>query len=251
MLLLKEKKVLVTGGTSGLGKQIALLFAKQGADVAIFGTNVQRGEKVAQDIQEERVDSDQKVCFKAVDVSKKNQVDEAMNHLLEAWGSFDILVNCAGVTRDKLFIRMDEKDWDDVIDINLKSIYNLCQVLAKPMMKSRKGVIINVSSVIGLKGNAGQVNYAASKSGIVGFTKALAVELGRRNIRVNCIAPGFIKTPMTDKLTEEQRQSILTSIPMGRLGHPEEIANAALFLASDMSNYMTGQVLVVDGGMIA
>ena len=251
MTLLKGKKALITGGTSGLGKQIALSFAKQGAHVAVFGTNIQRAKDTAEKIQEKRSSSDQKVWFETVDVSNKEQVNEAVDRLTEAWGSIDILVNCAGVTRDKLFMRMAEDDWDHVINTNLKSVYNLCHAFVKPMMKARSGKIINISSVIGLTGNPGQVNYAASKLGMVGLTGSLAKELGPRNICVNCIAPGFFKTPMTDKLTDEQKQGILSRVPMGRLGDPKEVADAAVFLASDMSSYITGQVLTVDDGMLA
>ena len=189
--------------------------------------------------------------FETVDVSNKAEVNEALDRLLGTWGGVDILVNCAGITRDKLFMRMEEDDWDQVIDTNLKSVYNLCHSLVRPMMKRRSGKIINVSSVIGLTGNPGQVNYAASKLGMVGFTRSLAKELAPRNINVNCIAPGFFETPMTDSLTEEQKEKIINKVPMGRLGDPIEIAHAAVFLASEKSNYITGQVLTVDGGMIA
>lgn len=251
MTLLKGKKALITGGTSGLGRQIALSFANHGADVAIFGTNLQRAKDTAEKIQEEQVNPSQKVWFKTVNVAQKSQVNKAVDQLLDSWKSIDILVNCAGVTRDKLFMRMGEEDWDHVIDTNLKSVYNLCHAFVKSMMKLRRGKIINVSSVIGLMGNPGQVNYAASKLGMIGLTGSLAKELGPRNICVNCIAPGFFKTPMTDKLTDKQKQAILARVPMGRLGDPSEVADAAIFLASDMSNYITGQVLTVDGGMIA
>lgn len=251
MELLKGKRALITGGTSGLGKQIALAFAEEGAHVAIFGTNLQRAKEVAQKIQEGRDTSDQKVWFETLDVSKKDQVNEAVERLTTAWGGVDILINCAGVTRDKLFMKMSEEDWDQVMEINLKSVYNLSHALVRPMMKARSGKIINVSSVIGLTGNPGQVNYSASKLGMVGFTRSLAKELGPRNINVNCIAPGFFETPMTDALTDEQKKGILNRVPMGRLGNPKEIAHAAVFLASHMSDYITGQVLTVDGGMIA
>lgn len=251
MGLLKGKRALITGGTSGLGRQIALSFAEEGAHVAIFGTNLQRAKEVAQKIQEGRDASDQKVWFETLDVSKKDQVNEAVERLMTAWGGVDILVNCAGITRDKLFMKMTEEDWDQVMDINLKSVYNLCHALVRPMMKARYGKIINVSSVIGLTGNPGQVNYSASKLGMVGLTRSLAKELALRNINVNCIAPGFFETPMTDALTDEQKKGILNRVPMGRLGHPKEIAHAAVFLASSMSDYITGQVLTVDGGMIA
>lgn len=251
MELLKDKKALITGGTSGLGKQIAILFAKQGAHVTIFGTNVKRAEEVVKQMQEERSFLDQKLCFETVDVSNHIQVNTKVQHLIQSWGSIDILINCAGVTRDKLFIRMNESDWDYVIDTNLKSVYNLCHAVVKPMMKIRYGKIINITSVVGLTGNAGQVNYSASKLGIVGLTRSLAKELGPRNICVNCIAPGFFKTPMTDKLTIDQKKAILSRIPIGRLGDPKELAGTVVFLASDMSSYITGQVLTVDGGMIA
>jgi len=249
--LLKGKTALITGGTSGLGRQIAIAYAQQGAHVAIFGTNLQRAKSVAEELQKERASSDQKVWFETVDVSQKGQVDEAVERLLKAWGSMDILVNCAGVTRDKLFMRMSEEDWDHVMNTNLKSVYNTCHAFVKPMMKARSGKIINVSSVIGLMGNPGQVNYAASKLGMVGMTRSLARELAPRNVCVNCIAPGFFNTPMTDKLTDEQKEGILSRVPMGRLGDPKEVADVAVFLASEMSSYITGQVLPVDGGMLA
>ena len=178
-------------------------------------------------------------------------MNEVIDRLIESWGGVDILVNCAGITRDKLFMKMGEDDWDQVIETNLKSVYNLSHALVRPMMKARHGKIINVTSVIGLTGNPGQVNYAASKLGMVGFTRSLAKELASRNINVNCIAPGFFETPMTNVLTDEQKEEILRKVPMGRLGNPKEIAHAAVFLASNMSDYITGQVLTVDGGMIA
>ncbi|MGE0198307.1 MAG: 3-oxoacyl-[acyl-carrier-protein] reductase [Simkaniaceae bacterium] len=251
MGLLKGKRALISGGTSGLGKQIALTFAEQGAHVAILGTNVERAKEVTEKIQEVRESSDQKVWFETLDVSKKDQVNAAVDRLVGEWGGVDILVNCAGITRDKLFMKMDEEDWDRVMETNLKSVYNLSHALVRLMMKARHGKIINVGSVIGLTGNPGQVNYAASKLGMVGFTRSLAKELASRNINVNCIAPGFFETPMTQVLTDEQKEGILKKVPMGRLGDPKEIAHAAVFLASGMSDYITGQVLTVDGGMIA
>ncbi|MBI3211339.1 MAG: 3-oxoacyl-[acyl-carrier-protein] reductase [Simkania negevensis] len=251
MMLLKGKTALITGGTSGLGKAIALLFAEQGAHVAIFGTNVARAKEVAEKLQEVRASSDQKVWFETVDVSKKEEVSAAVERLVATWGDIEILINAAGITRDKLFLKMAEEDWDQVINTNLKSVYNLSHVLVRSMMKAKKGKIINIASVIGLTGNPGQVNYAASKLGIVGFTKSLAKELASRNICVNCIAPGFFSTPMTDKLSDAQKESILQRVPMGRLGDPKDLAQAALFLASSMSDYITGEVLTVDGGMLA
>lgn len=251
MGLLKGKRALISGGTSGLGKQIALTFAEQGAHVAILGTNIERAKEVTEKMQEVRESADQKVWFETLDVSKKDQVNAAVDRLVGEWGGVDILVNCAGITRDKLFMKMDEEDWDRVMETNLKSVYNLSHALVRQMMKARHGKIINVGSVIGLTGNPGQVNYAASKLGMVGFTRSLAKELASRNINVNCIAPGFFETPMTQVLTDEQKEGILKKVPMGRLGDPKEIAHAAVFLASGMSDYITGQVLTVDGGMIA
>jgi 3-oxoacyl-[acyl-carrier protein] reductase len=250
MQLLKNKKALITGGTAGIGKEIALSFAKQGAHVAIFGTSEERARQVVDEMQRLKVNDDQQFCFNIVNVSDKKAVHEAIESLLGAWSQIDILVNNAGITRDNLLMKMSEEDWDEVIQVNLKSVYNTCQTLVRPMLRAKSGKIINISSVIGLTGNAGQVNYAASKSGIIGFTKSLAQELASRNIAVNCIAPGFINTRMTDVLSEAQKEGILKKVPMGRIGCPEDIANAAVFLASHLSDYITGQVLTVDGGMV-
>jgi len=240
MQMLKDKTALITGGTAGIGRAIAHTFAKQGAFVVLFGTNAARGEAVVASIGPERA------RFLPVDVSSSAEVKAAIGTL----GTIDILVNNAGIVRDQLLMKMSEEDWDQVLDTNLKSVYNLCQALVRSMMKARRGKVINISSVVGLTGNAGQVNYAASKAGMLGFTKALAKELASRNIQVNAIAPGYIATPMTEGLSEELRAQLLKEIPMGRMGTPEEIADAALFLASDLSNYITGQVLTVDGGMV-
>jgi 3-oxoacyl-[acyl-carrier protein] reductase len=250
MQLLKAKKALITGGTAGIGKEIALAFAKQGADVAIFGTNAERAVQVVQELEQARLSSEQTFGSFIVDVSEKLSVVTAIQQLLTQWGQIDILVNNAGITRDGLLMRMTEEDWDQVIDVNLKSVYNTCQALVRPMIKAKGGKIINISSVVGLTGNAGQANYAASKSGMIGFTKALALELATRNICVNCIAPGFIQTRMTDVLTDGQKEELLEKIPMGRMGSPQDIANAAVYLASNLSDYVTGQVLTVDGGMV-
>lgn len=250
MQLLKAKKAIVTGGTAGIGKEIALTFARQGADVAIFGTNEERAKEVIQELEGIRIAPQQRFASFIVNVGEKASVEGAIQELLAAWGQIDILVNNAGITRDGLLMRMTEEDWDTVIDVNLKSIYNTCQTLVRPMIKAKSGKIINISSVVGLTGNAGQANYAASKSGMIGFTKALAQELATRNICVNCIAPGFIQTRMTDGLTDGQKEGILKKIPMGKMGNPLDIANAAVFLASDLSGYITGQVLTVDGGMV-
>ncbi len=250
MQLLKDKKALITGGTAGIGKEIALAYAAHGAHVVIFGTNAQRAEEALQELEKKRVFPEQTFYAEIVDVSSKKSVEEVIEKMLAKWGTIDILVNNAGITRDGLLMKMSEEDWDSVIDTNLKSVYNTCQTLVRTMLRAKGGKIINISSVIGLTGNAGQVNYAASKSGIIGFTKALAQELATRNICVNCIAPGFIKTRMTDELTEVQKEAIVKKIPMGRIGNPQDVADAAVFLASPLSNYITGQVLTVDGGMV-
>lgn len=247
--LLKDQVAVVTGGTAGIGKAIALQFALSGAKVAIFGTNAERGAKVIEEICDATKSQD-RVSFHALDISKTEIVDAEMKKVLEKYGTVDILVNNAGITRDQLLMKMTEEEWDSVLDVNVKSCYNTCRALSRPMMKAKKGVIINMSSVIGLTGNAGQVNYAASKAAIIGLTKALAKELASRFIRVNCICPGFIDTAMTEMLNETQKESILSKIPLGRMGSTNDIALAALFLASPLSSYITGQVIVVDGGMI-
>ncbi|MEX0962352.1 MAG: 3-oxoacyl-[acyl-carrier-protein] reductase [Simkaniaceae bacterium] len=251
MALLNEKKALVTGGTSGIGRAIALEFAKEGASVAIFGTNEERAKKVVEELKEIRLSTDQLIVYDLVDVSDTSQVEIAAKSLEDSWGALDILVNNAGITRDKLFLSMREEDWDRVLNVNLKSVYNVTKSFVRKMLKNRSGKIINISSVIGLVGNPGQVNYAASKSGMIGMTRSLARELAAKNITVNCIAPGFIETAMTDQLTEEQKQAIINRIPMKRLGTGEDIAHTALFLASALSGYITGQVIAVDGGMLA
>lgn len=250
MQLLKGKSALITGGTAGIGKAIACLYAKNGANVVIFGTNRERAERAVQEIEAARLESTQKVLSVLVDVSKSKEVDQAIQEILTNWGKIDILVNNAGITRDNLLMKMSEEDWDQVLNTNLKSIYNTCRALTRPMMKARSGTIINISSVIGLTGNAGQVNYAASKSGMIGFTKSLAKELASRNVRANCVAPGYIETQMTEVLSPSIKEAILTKIPLGRIGNTSDIAAAALFLASDLSGYITGQVLTVDGGMV-
>lgn len=244
---LKNQVAIVTGGTAGIGRTIAFKLAEQGAKVIIFGTHSERGNQVVKEICE-TVQSEAAV-FYSVNVAKTQEVKEAIKQILETFKNVDILVNNAGITRDQLLMKMSEQDWDDVLNTNLKSCYNTCHALIRPMMKARKGSIVNISSVIGLMGNPGQVNYAASKSAMFGFTKALAKEVASRNIRVNCIAPGFIDTRMTNEMDEEQKKQILSRIPMERMGLPEEIANAVLFLVSSLSSYVTGQILSVDGGM--
>jgi 3-oxoacyl-[acyl-carrier protein] reductase len=249
MQTLKGKIALVTGGTAGIGKAIALAYAKEGASVVIFGTNTERALQVVQEMQSV-AGEDQKFLYKLLDVSDKKSVDLAISETIAALGNIDILVNNAGITADGLLMKMSEDDWDRVIAVNLKSVYNTSQALVRPMLKARRGKIINITSVVGIMGNAGQTNYAASKAGIIGMTKSLAKEVASRGICVNCIAPGFIETSMTGVLTDAQKEVIFKQIPMGRLGLPEEIANAALFLAGPMSDYITGQTLTVDGGMV-
>lgn len=244
------KTILVTGGTAGIGQAIATEFARHGASVAIFGTNEERAKSVIAEMETLKIDAQQKFSYYLVDISRTSDVEDSVKKLLGAWGKIDILVNNAGITRDNLLIRMTEEEWDLVVDVNLKSLYNTCRVLARPMMKERAGKIINITSVVGLMGNAGQVNYAASKAGMIGFTKSLAKELASRNICVNCVAPGYIQTQMTKGLSDQIKESILSQVPLSRMGHVLDVAHAVLFLASDQADYITGQVLTVDGGMV-
>lgn len=246
--LLLNQVAIITGGNAGIGKAIASKFAEEGAKVIIFGTNVETGQKTINEIRE--ITQSQTIYFRCVDVSQTQLVDEAIKDVVEEFGVVDILINNAGITADQLLMKMSEQDWDKVLDTNLKSCFNTCKSVVRGMMKAKKGKIINISSVVGLMGNAGQTNYAASKAGIIGFSKALAKELASRNILVNCIAPGFIQTKMTDALTPIQREMIVKDIPLNRLGEPSDIANLAWFLATPLSNYVTGQVITVDGGMV-
>lgn len=246
--ILKNQTAIVTGGTAGIGKAIAKAFAKQGAKVAILGTNSERGKQVLDEIALEVGEG--RVLFIKVNVASTLEVEQAIKETLSAFNHIDILVNNAGITRDQLLLKMNEADWDDVMATNVKSCYNTCHALVRSMIKARRGKIINISSIVGLTGNAGQANYSASKAAIIGFSKALAKELASRNICVNCIAPGFIDTRMTEVLTDEQKSKIITQIPLGRMGSPEDIANMALFLASSLSDYITGQVFSVDGGIV-
>ena len=246
--LLKGQTAIVTGATAGIGKSIATKYAEQGAFVVVIGTNTERGEAVAAELNALPGSSGAK--FMKVDVSNFQEVETAVKAILELRGQVDILVNNAGITRDQLLLKMTEEDWDSVMDINVKSCYNTCKALVRTFLKAKKGRIINISSVVGLTGNAGQVNYAASKAAMIGMTKALAKELASRNILVNCIAPGYIATAMTEVMTPAQNEATLASIPLGRMGAPDDIANAALYLASPMADYVTGQVITVDGGMV-
>lgn len=249
-MLLKGKTAVVTGGTRGIGKAIARTFVSEGASVIIVGTSEERAKATVEELQA-LAGSSQEVDYRLINVGHHEEVMTAMEALFKKWPQIDILVNNAGITRDNFLMKMAEKDWDEVLDVNLKSVYSMCHAAIKPMMKARSGKIINITSVIGLTGNAGQVNYSASKFGVVGFTRSLAIEVAKRGICVNCIAPGFIETDMTSVLTEAQKEEILKKVPMQKLGKSEDIAQAALFLASSMSDYVTGQVITVDGGMLA
>jgi len=251
-MLLKDKVAIITGGARGIGKEIALLFAKEGSDIVLFDVNQEQLQQAQKEIEACRG----KACLAptvlalVVDVTKSDQVDAAMNKTLDKFKKIDILINNAGITRDALLIRMSEADFDAVININLKGCFNCCKAVCKIMIKQRSGRIVNMASIIGIMGNAGQVNYSASKAGMIGMTKSLAKELASRNINVNAIAPGFIETDMTAKLAPEIREQLLKMIPAGRLAQPIEVAKTALFLSSELSDYITGQVVQVDGGML-
>jgi 3-oxoacyl-[acyl-carrier protein] reductase len=246
MKLLAGKTALITGASRGIGKAIAIKFASEGANIAFSDLN--HDENMSQTEQE----------LLAMGVNAKGYASNAasyedsenlINQVVEEFGTIDILVNNAGITRDNLLMRMQEKDWDMVLTVNLKSAFNLTKAVQRVMMKQRSGSIINMSSVVGVSGNAGQSNYAASKAGMIGFTKSIAQELGSRNIRCNAIAPGFIETEMTHKLADEVREEWIKSIPLKRSGKPEDVANTAVYLASYLSSYVSGQVINVCGGM--
>ena len=241
----KDKVVIVTGGASGIGKEIALGFAKESAKVVIFDINQDAILNTVKEIEKYTESLGLKV-----DVSNFVEVEENVNKIIDKFSRVDILINNAGITKDNLILRLSENDWDNVLDINLKGAFICSKVVSKYMVKQRLGKIINISSVIGIIGNAGQVNYSASKAGLIGLTKSLAKELGSRNIMVNAVAPGYIKTPMTEKLPENIKNEMLERIPLKRFGEPKDVANVVLFLASEDSNYITSQVIVVDGGLI-
>ena len=247
MKLLKDKNVIITGASRGIGKCILELFVKNGANVAFsyIGDSDQ-----AKSIEADFSNHKQKVVSYMSDASNFEQSQKLIDDVLNDFGSIDVLVNNAGITIDNLLMRMSEEDFQRVIDVNLKSVFNTTKAILRTMLKQRSGSIINMSSVVGVKGNAGQSNYSASKAGMIGFTKSMALELGSRNIRCNCIAPGFIETEMTEKLSDDVVQTWRDSIPLKRGGSANDVANAALFLASDLSSYVTGQVINVCGGML-
>jgi len=247
MKLLEGKTAIITGASRGIGKGIAEVFANHGANVAFTYSS---SKAAADELEKELSGLGVKVKGYQSNAADFDEAQQLAKDVLEEFGSIDILVNNAGITKDNLLMRMGEDDFDKVIEVNLKSVFNMTKAVQRTMLKQRKGSVINMSSVVGVKGNAGQANYAASKAGMIGFSKSMALELGSRNIRTNVIAPGFIETEMTAKLDEQTVQGWRDNIPLKRGGSPEDIANACVFLASDLSAYITGQVINVDGGML-
>ncbi|MBA7581651.1 3-oxoacyl-[acyl-carrier-protein] reductase FabG [subsurface metagenome] len=246
MKLLEGKTALITGAARGIGRSIALRLAGEGADIAFTDLAY---DDAAKAVEKEITDKGVKAKAYASDASKLDQTQDVVEQIIAEFGKIDILVNNAGITNDTLLMRMTEKQWDAVITVNLKSVFNFTKCVQMYMLKQRSGSIINMSSVVGVSGNAGQSNYAASKAGIIGFTKSIAREVGSRNIRCNAIAPGFILTEMTDKIPEDMRKEWISQIPLKRGGTPDDVAGVTLFLASDLSSYITGQVISVCGGM--
>ena len=243
---LEGKVALVTGGARGIGKAICKRLADEGTKLAIVDILLETAEQTATEFKAEGVDA---AAF-AADVSKLESANETIDAVIEKFGKIDILINNAGVTRDTLMMRMTEQDWDLVIAVNLKGTFNFTKAACRPMMKARSGKIVNIASVVGRMGNAGQANYSASKAGVIGLTKTTAKEFATRNIQVNAVAPGYIQTEMTGKLSDAATDAFLTVIPMKRGGTPEDVANVVYFLCSDDSNYVTGQVINIDGGML-
>jgi 3-oxoacyl-[acyl-carrier protein] reductase len=243
---LNGKVALVTGGARGIGKAIALLFAQQGADIALCDVNAELLAGTGKEVEA----LGRRALTGAVDVTKPCQAEDFVQKSLDKFGKIDILINNAGITRDGLLVRMSEADWDLVLSVNLKGAFNFIKAVSRTMMKQRDGRIVNMASIIGIMGNAGQANYAASKGGLIALTKTVAKELASRNVRANAIAPGFIQTDMTAKLSDEVKSEMLKFVPLGKFGTAQDVANLALFLASDDSSYITGQVIQVDGGMV-
>jgi len=247
MKLLEGKTAIITGGSRGIGKGIVEVFANHGANVAFtYSSSAEAANNLAEEVTKLGV----KAKAYQSDAASFTEAQTLVDEVLKDFGSVDILINNAGITKDNLLMRISEEDFDKVIEVNLKSVFNMTKAVQRTMLKQRQGSIINMSSVVGVKGNAGQTNYAASKAGVIGFTKSVAIELGSRNIRCNAIAPGFIETEMTQNLNEDAVKGWTDMIPLKRGGSPQDVANACVFLASDLSAYITGQVLNVDGGML-
>ena len=242
MFDLEGKKALITGASGGIGKEIAKVLIEHNAEVCISGRNLDELNALKELLGE-------KCHVVTCDLSKKDEIIELIKKADEFMGYIDILVNNAGITKDNIFLRMSENEWEDVLNVNLNSTFNILKLITKGMVKRKYGRIINISSVVGVTGGAGQVNYSASKAGLIGLTKSLSQEIATRNITVNCIAPGFIETPMTEKLDDKRKDAILNSIPMNRIGEPKDLSSAIIFLASQESSYITGQTLHINGGL--
>jgi len=239
---LKDKKALITGASGGIGKELARVLVEYDAEVCISGRNVEELNELKESLGD-------KCHIVPCDLSNKNEISELVSKSEEVLGQIDILVNNAGITKDNIFLRMSDQEWEDVLNINLNSTFNILKLITKGMVKRKYGRIINISSVVGATGGAGQVNYAASKAGLIGLTKSLSQELATRNITVNCIAPGFIETPMTEKLDDNRKDIIISSIPANRIGTPKDLSSAVIFLASQESSYVTGQTIHINGGL--
>ena len=242
MFNLEGKKALITGASGGIGKEIAKVLIEHNAEVCISGRNLEELNALKKSLGE-------KCYVVACDLSKKDEITELIKKTDDYLGHIDILINNAGITKDNIFLRMSENEWEDVLNINLNSTFSILKLITKGMVKRKYGRIINISSVVGVTGGAGQVNYSASKAGLIGLTKSLSQEIATRNITVNCIAPGFIETPMTEKLDDKRKDAILNSIPMNRIGKPKDLSSAIIFLASQESSYITGQTLHINGGL--
>ena len=242
MFSLKDKKALITGASGGIGKELARVLVEYDAEVCISGRNVEELNELKESLGD-------KCHIVPCDLSNKNEISELVSKSEEVLGQIDILVNNAGITKDNIFLRMSEQEWEDVLNINLNSTFNILKLITKGMVKRKYGRIINISSIVGTTGGAGQVNYAASKAGLIGLTKSLSQELATRNITVNCIAPGFIETPMTEKLDDNRKDIIISSIPANRIGTPKDLSSAVIFLASQESSYITGQTIHINGGL--